>query len=133
MRPHLALAGVLVALSSGGCTVVRIAPDVISSFVRTHSLELDKVYDAIDKGDFPLAESRLKQLDQEKPERLLVSEIAYLRALLAERQGQTTEALARYRAVVTEHPDTPDAYLAARKIPRLQSPTPALAGPDGGP
>lgn len=133
MRPHLALAGVLVALLSGGCTFVRIAPDVISSLVRTHSIELGLVYDAIDEGDFPLAESRLKQLDQEKPERLLVSEIAYLRALLAERQGQTAEALARYRTIVTEHPDTPDAYLAARKIQRLQRATPAVAGPDGGP
>jgi hypothetical protein len=107
---------------ANGCTAIKIAPlipGVVAGTFRAKPIGLDMSYDYIEKGKFAQAEATLKELEGEPPRPLLTSEIAYIRALIAERQGHTADALARYRAVIAEFPHTPDAYLATKKVTQL--------------
>lgn len=119
-RPCLLL--LAIGCLTSGCTVIKVAPfipDVVAGTFRANPIALGMAYDDIEKGKFAQAEARLKQLEAEAPRPLLTSEIAYIRALMAERQGHTVDALARYRAVIAEYPHTPDAYLATKKVAQL--------------
>jgi hypothetical protein len=107
---------------TSGCTAVKVAPmipDMVAGIRRANPMQLREAYDAIEKGRFTEAEANLKELEHQPPRLLLTSEIAYIRALMAERQGHAADALARYRAIVAEFPHTPDAYLATKKVAQL--------------
>lgn len=105
-------------------------PDVIAGAFRANPIDLSMAYGSVEEGKFEQAESYLKKLERGPPRPLLTSEIAYVRALIAERQGKTEEALAKYRAIVAGHPNTPDAYLARKKIGELTK-SPAAGGERG--
>ncbi len=110
-----------------GCTMVRVAPmvpEIVSALRRSHSFALDRIYSHIEQGEFDDAEIGLQTLENRLPPTpLLTSEFAYIRALIEERKGNTAAALDKYRAVMADHPDTPDAYLAAKKVRRLLAST----------
>ena len=119
MKAKIFLLSLLVGLNGPGCTLMKVAPmlpDVVAGISRTHSFDLDLAYGYINGENFDLAESVLKKLERKDSSPLLVSEIAYMRALIAERRGAIDEALVKYEAVIAEHPHTPDAYFAAKKV-----------------
>ena len=132
MKTKIFLLSVFVGLSGSGCTLMKVAPmlpDVMAGISRTHSFELGMAYDDINAGKFPQAEATLKELEQKDSSPLLVSEIAYIRALITERKGSIDEALVKYQTVIAEHPHTPDAYFAAKKIQHLEAARKAGAVP----
>ena len=108
-----------VAATGSGCTAVRFAPVIVTE-MRVNPVRLGMAYDYIETGKFDMADFVLKQLEKGEQTPLLTSELAYVRALLAEKQGFTEEAIGKYRAVTEDFPNTPDAYLAAKKLNRLE-------------
>src|SRR5687767_15109028 len=120
MKAFVCLLFGLLGLVANGCKVMRVAPDVISAISRTHSVSFDVINGDVERGNFDRAETGLKKLAADHPDSpLLISEVSYIRALIEEKKGDIPSAVAKYRAVMADHPQTPDAYLAAKKLRRL--------------
>jgi hypothetical protein len=122
MTLRVALLCLVFGFGGTGCTLLKIAPmvpEMADALSRTRSFELDRIYSQIKDGQFDRAEKGLAELERDDPTPAIVSEIAYIRAFMAERRGDSADALAKYRAVIANFPQTPDAYFAERKIQRL--------------
>jgi hypothetical protein len=118
---------VVTGFMSSGCTVGPAIYDILKADIELHGFKIDLIYYRIENGNFKGAIEDLKDLESKVPPTpALKAEIAYLWALLAEYQGQTEEAVTKYRAVIADFPDTPDAYMSARKLRRLALSTKSL-------
>ena len=112
---RLGLAAMLlsIALAGPGCATVKLNVQVGGLLVA---------YADMKKGRFDEAMKEVERVEQRTdlpPE--VRSEAAYVKARVLEGQKKLPEAIVQYRFVVENHPNTPDSYLAQKRLQELSA------------
>ncbi len=103
----------LTALAGPGCATIKL---------NLQASGLMLAYDDIKKERFDDAMAEVEKLAQRPdlpPE--VRSEAAYVKARVLEGQKKLPEAIAQYQEVVAAYPNTPDGYLARKRLRELEA------------
>ncbi len=99
------------AVTGSGCATLKL---------NLQSVELLEAYEDLKDNRLDAALARIGRVEAKSdlpPE--VVSEAAYLKARVLEAQQRLPEAIVQYRTVVAIHPNTPDGYLARKRLEAL--------------
>jgi len=99
---------------------VLVAPGCATMKLNMQASGLMVAYDDIKEGKFDDAMAEVEKLEQRPdvpPE--VRSEAAYVKARVLEGQKKIPEAIAQYKEVVATFPNTPDGYLARKRLKEL--------------
>jgi tetratricopeptide (TPR) repeat protein len=102
----------LVVLAGPGCATMKL---------NLQAVGLMAAYDDIKAGRLEAAMAEVEKLERRNdvtPE--VRSETAYVKARVLDAQGRLPEAIAQYRTVVDTYPNTPDGYLARKRLKELK-------------